>query len=787
MKQKLLTLFTLLDVVIPLTNLKLFPLDYGLVEITNTENTSISNNELRVKKNTAKFCVSTKIDGVYLKSISFTDTNPDKNGGFTCIDNNSYMPDPVENVYTYTAPNTTTTDANFQLIGSGGTAQIGTIIITVSTSDQVERLSSFGSISENKIPFTSSAATTNVELSVPASNGVATGSSRISIGSGGKHLIVSAINDKLIKYIAIPKYQQSANDITCTSTPAGTYSNNIWTPKGSSVESVDLTLTVSSTTYTQEIFVIYEDAGVTKPSFSPESGSSIIKSSGNVTITGATGNTIYYKWSTTDNEYGKSDGLALATGKDGQGTTTVNAPIPSTTGTWYLYAVANDGENYSDVVKATYTLTNQTYNISYANGGGSGEMSNTIVEEGNNQVLPANTFTRDCYSFAGWVADVNVKIGGATVTAGEIINDEATIENVTENITLIAQWTASYASGKYDFQTGATIGTSPSKTVTTTDTDYAAFQIDNLYFSAMKIGYDDGSTSNTGDGDNFNGWKLKTKDATIKFVVESDKLVTIGIGSIGSGGAAKIDYTNLDGESATASFSAGTNHNYLVKGGTLVTITHNGTNGKTVTLKKIFIQDYVPVTITAAGYATFSSTEKLDFTNVDGLTAYKATATGENSVTLEDVTGIVPANEGLLLKGAANTYYIPVSTADPTADVDGNLLQSTATAEYTVTGSEKGTAYVFGSLNEVVGFYKAATGKTIGVGKSWLLVPGTGGAKDVEFLSFVFGDEEQGETDGIKAVSTKVENGVRYNLAGQKVGADYKGIVIVNGKKVIIK
>ena len=194
-------------------------------------------------------------------------------------------------------------------------------------------------------------------------------------------------------------------------------------------------------------------------------------------------------------------------------------------------------------------------------------------------------------------------------------------------------------------------------------------------------------------------------------------------------------------------------------------------------------------TISAAGYATFSSTQKLDFTGVEGLTAYKATTTGESSVTLEDVTGIVPAETGLLLKGAANTYYIPVSTADPTANVDNNLLQSVATSstgKYTVTGEESGTAYVFGKLGEEVGFFKAAEGKTIGVGKSWLLVPGTG-AKDVEFLSFVFGDEEQGETDGIKAVSTKVENGVRYNLAGQKVGADYKGIVIVNGKKVIIK
>ena len=194
----------------------------------------------------------------------------------------------------------------------------------------------------------------------------------------------------------------------------------------------------------------------------------------------------------------------------------------------------------------------------------------------------------------------------------------------------------------------------------------------------------------------------------------------------------------------------------------------------------------VPATISAAGYATFSSTEKLDFTGVEGLTAYKATATGESSVTLKDVTGVVPAETGLLLKGAANTYYIPVSTA-AASDVTGNLLQSTATAEYTVTGDETGTAYVFGSLNDVVGFYKAADGKKIGVGKSWLLVPGTGGAKDVEFLSFVFGDEEQGETDGIKAVSTSVENDVRYNLAGQKVGADYKGIVIVNGKKFVVK
>ena len=36
-----------------------------------------------------------------------------------------------------------------------------------------------------------------------------------------------------------------------------------------------------------------------------------------------------------------------------------------------------------------------------------------------------------------------------------------------------------------------------------------------------------------------------------------------------------------------------------------------------------------------------------------------------------------------------------------------------------------------------------------------------------------------------KAVVTT--DGIRYNLAGQKVGNDYKGIVIMNGKKFMQK
>jgi hypothetical protein len=51
-------------------------------------------------------------------------------------------------------------------------------------------------------------------------------------------------------------------------------------------------------------------------------------------------------------------------------------------------------------------------------------------------------------------------------------------------------------------------------------------------------------------------------------------------------------------------------------------------------------------------------------------------------------------------------------------------------------------------------------------------------------------DYEEEETDGIRSIENselRIDNYDYYNLAGQKVGKDYKGIVIKNGKKYIIQ
>lgn len=46
---------------------------------------------------------------------------------------------------------------------------------------------------------------------------------------------------------------------------------------------------------------------------------------------------------------------------------------------------------------------------------------------------------------------------------------------------------------------------------------------------------------------------------------------------------------------------------------------------------------------------------------------------------------------------------------------------------------------------------------------------------------------EKGEASGITNVANKAKAGVKYNLAGQRVNNDYRGIVIENGRKYMVK
>ena len=83
-----------------------------------------------------------------------------------------------------------------------------------------------------------------------------------------------------------------------------------------------------------------------------------------------------------------------------------------------------------------------------------------------------------------------------------------------------------------------------------------------------------------------------------------------------------------------------------------------------------------------------------------------------------------------------------------------------------------------------VGFVQALAGYTVAQGKSYLDLS-TVGAKGIDFICL-----PGSETDGIRSIENselRMDNSDYFNLAGQKVSKDYKGVVIVNGKKYLNK
>lgn len=179
------------------------------------------------------------------------------------------------------------------------------------------------------------------------------------------------------------------------------------------------------------------------------------------------------------------------------------------------------------------------------------------------------------------------------------------------------------------------------------------------------------------------------------------------------------------------------------------------------------------------GAVSFSSTQPLDFTGLP-VEAYIVTAKNGNSFVKKQVYK-VPANTGLIVEGAENTYRIPVACANATFDdVTGNMLKPTATAAYPV--PDDGNAYYglfYSYVQEKVGFQKKAPGFIFGIGKSYLFLSGQQAEANI---NEIFCDE----TTAIQGVYNNTwTDDKAYNLNGQRVDKNYKGIIIMNGKKVV--
>ena len=214
---------------------------------------------------------------------------------------------------------------------------------------------------------------------------------------------------------------------------------------------------------------------------------------------------------------------------------------------------------------------------------------------------------------------------------------------------------------------------------------------------------------------------------------------------------------------------------YTLNPGTY-TIFRKGSTMKIYGIKYAFESESSSVTITDAGFATFAASYAVDY-SADGLEAY-AVKYANGTLAYNKIDGVVPANTAVLLKGEAKEYTLTAAKGEATT-VDTDLKVAN--------GEKKGDGNIYCLANKAsngVGFYQVLSSVTIPANKAYLEIatPTTTPAK---YYSIGIG----GNTTGIQAIQQNgvKADGIMYSLSGQKVGENYKGIVICNGKKMIKK
>lgn len=186
------------------------------------------------------------------------------------------------------------------------------------------------------------------------------------------------------------------------------------------------------------------------------------------------------------------------------------------------------------------------------------------------------------------------------------------------------------------------------------------------------------------------------------------------------------------------------------------------------------------VTISPSGYSTYAAYYPVDYSKLDDLKAYTVKLNAEKTeIVMNEVEGVVPAGVAVLLKGKANTDYA-LTKANGWQNVTSDLKMS----DGTITSTDKTAVYGLATVDGQDGFYKASAGKTIPAKCAYLEVANS--ANSAKFYSL---GDLSGSTTGITSVKNEAagNNAPMYNLAGQLVDKGYKGIVIKNGKKIVLK
>ena len=239
--------------------------------------------------------------------------------------------------------------------------------------------------------------------------------------------------------------------------------------------------------------------------------------------------------------------------------------------------------------------------------------------------------------------------------------------------------------------------------------------------------------------------------------------------------------------------SDGTNYSFYQNGSTVGNTSQPGTRTGVKAAWTFTEVTSLPVTITAAKYATLCAPVAL--TIPSGVKAYYISELTSTEATLAEISTTIAAGTPVILMSTddytddeiaagGKTYTFAIATGG--TDVSGYNKLSGQTATFSVSADDV-TNKVYYTLQQnaagkAVGLFpKTAAGSIAGF-KAYLLAEKLPAL--TKGLAFKFED-----VDGIdKTLEEKAGEGNDiYNLAGQRMSRVQKGVNIVNGKKVLVK
>ena len=176
---------------------------------------------------------------------------------------------------------------------------------------------------------------------------------------------------------------------------------------------------------------------------------------------------------------------------------------------------------------------------------------------------------------------------------------------------------------------------------------------------------------------------------------------------------------------------------------------------------------------------TFSAPFETELPN--GVRAYYASAANANTgITLQEITGTVPANTGVIITATTATpgYFAPATTV---TTIENNQLSHTAGAAHTIVEND----YILATSNGVTALYKAKVGgNNLKMNKAFLNL-GTSLSP-----SFMLSFEDA--LTGISGIENHADanggNAPLYDLSGRRIAQPQRGgIYIHSGKKFFVK